>query len=217
MDSGIATALVTVVVVAFLLWFVFGTQRNIAKGNRVLAWLQQGLPLLGERTTLRWLGSTAAQLNIANAKAPFSEAEVLVVLEPRDLGWLWAWSRKRGRRDFLILRGRLQRAPRLEIEAGDPVGWTGDDRLKRLDWDAWHEVEWHRPGIRVACSGEVDVSGVRVPWDSLCEVAGSVWRLSIRREHPHVEVHVPLPQPESADSAKLTRAFLDLGNEAIGR
>src|ERR671918_742668 len=122
-----------IVLIGVMLVFSLGTRRNIRRGNALLTWLQDGLPLLGRKTTFRWLGSTAVVLKIADAKEPFREAEVVVVLEPRDVAMLWAWSRRRGRRDFLILRGWLRGAPGLELEAGDPRGWTGDDRLRRLD------------------------------------------------------------------------------------
>src|SRR5436190_18561166 len=49
-------------VLLVMLWFALGTQRNIRKGNAVLAWLQGGLPILGRRTTVRWLGSSAVEL-----------------------------------------------------------------------------------------------------------------------------------------------------------
>lgn len=50
-----------------------------------MRWLQDGLPLVGEKTTLRWLGSSVVELKIQQAKAPFRSAEILFVLEPRDL------------------------------------------------------------------------------------------------------------------------------------
>src|SRR5688500_10585716 len=114
--------------IGVMLLFALGTRRNIRRGNALLTWLQDGLPLLGRKTTFRWLGSTAAVLKIARAEEPFREAEVVVVLEPRDVGLLWAWGRRRGRRDFVILRGWLRRPPIFELEAGDLTGWTGGDR-----------------------------------------------------------------------------------------
>jgi hypothetical protein len=210
------SSLLLVALVVVLLWFALGTQRNIRKGNEVLEWLQRGLPRLGRRTTLRWLGSSAVELKIAEASAPFHSAELVVVLEPRDLGWLWALSRARGRRDFVILRGRLRSAPRFEAEVGDPSGWTGSDRLERLDPDAWHETEWSGGRVRVAHSDDADIEALRAHWVRLGDVVGPAWRISIRRDHPHVEVHAPLPDISAVDSASLIRAFVDLGDIAVG-
>jgi hypothetical protein len=202
--------------IGIMLLFALGTQRNIRRGNDLLRWLQAGLPRLGHRASLRWLGSTAAMLRIAEAAAPFREAEVVVVMEARDVSFLWAWGRRRGRRDFLILRGWLRRPPRFEAEAGDRRGWTGRDKLKDLDWEAWREADWGLQDVRVAHSAEADPDEVRRLWDDLTEVSGGMWRLSIRRDHPHLEVHL-LPPPREASAERLVEAFREVGRAAERR
>src|SRR5919106_146000 len=126
--SAFLPALLIVVLAVVMVWFTMGTQRNITRGNRVLTWLQEGLPALGPRTTLRWLGSSVAELRIAEPRHPYREAVVMVVLEPRDLGALWALARSRGRRDFIVLRLSLVRAPIWEADLVDPNAWTASDR-----------------------------------------------------------------------------------------
>jgi hypothetical protein len=123
---GLGVLLVAVV----LLWFTIGTQRNISTGNRLLRWLQDGLGVLGPRTTLRWLGSSVAELRIVGPLPPFREALVMVVLEPRDLGALWSLARSRGRRDFLVVRLNLVRAPRMAVDLVDPTAWTAGDQRR---------------------------------------------------------------------------------------
>jgi hypothetical protein len=201
------------VLIGVMLIFTFGTRRNIRRGNALLLWLQEGLPLLGSRTTFRWLGSTAAVLKIERAKEPFREAEVVLVMEPRDVALLWAWARRRGRRDFVILRGRLRHPPRFELEAGDERGWTGRDRLKRLDLEAWSRSEWD--GVRVAHSVGADPQAARRLWDGMAAVTGGLWRLSVRRDHPHLEVHLVPPGPE-VSSVRLIEAFRETGAAAAG-
>jgi hypothetical protein len=211
----VVVAVGTVLVVLFLLWFAVGTQRNISRGNDVLRWLQAGLPQLGSRTTVRWYGSSAVQLDIAEAKAPFSSAQVNVVLEPRDLGLLWAWARQRGRRDFLILRGTLPEPPRFELEAGGR-GWTGTDRLKRLDVDAWSTTTWEDTSgtVTVAHSGHDDLGVARRGWDDLAKVASSVWCLSVRNLAPHIEVHLQPPDLATGNADALVGAFRSLATKA---
>lgn len=200
--------------IGVMLIFSLGTRRNIRRGNALLAWLQTGLPLLGRKTTFRWLGSTAVVLKIAEAKEPFREAEVVVVLEPRDVALLWAWSRRRGRRDFIILRGWLRRAPRFELEAGDERGWTGSDRLKGIDPETWDRSEWD--GVRVARSRDADPEVARRLWDELARASGGVWRLSVRRHHPHLEVHV-LPPDRATSADRLIGAFRETGTAVARR
>lgn len=204
-----ATVLILGLLGVFLV-FALGTQRNIRKGNLLLKWLQGGLPLLGARTTLRWLGSTAAVLQIREAKDPFREAEIVVVLKPRDVTFLWAWARTRGREDFLILRGRLRGAPRFELEAGDLRGWTGMDRLRRLELEAWKEGDWGDPNVKVAHSGDADPAAAHRAWQELGAATGGVWRLSVRRDNPHLEVHVLPPDTGTVPADRLVEAFRNL-------
>lgn len=220
----VVAAVGTVLLIVFLLWFAVGTQRNISRGNDLLRWLQRGLPALGSRTTLRWLGSTAVQLEIVQAREPLAAAQVNVVLEPRDVGWLWAWARRRGRRDFLVLRGTLDGPPRFEMEIGGERGWTGSDRLERLDPDAWEQTAWEDADgpVELAHSGRADasdVAAVRDLWDRLGATGRPVWRVSIRNQAPQLEVHVEPPgsPAEGAGAEALIDAFRDLARLATRR
>jgi len=187
------------VILVVMLWFALGTQRNIRKGNNLLRWLQGGLPLLGRRTTLRWLGSSVVQLGIVEPETPFREATVAIVLEPRDVPLLWAFARSRGRRDFVIIRANLVRAPAFSMDVRDPRGWTGrlDDRDEADD--LWKAKDW--PGGCVAHVGHgADEPAVRSAWSLLAKLSPGVWRLTVQPIVPHVEVHFrPPPDKTSAD------------------
>jgi hypothetical protein len=202
-----------ILLILILGWFALGTQRNIRKGNDLLKRLQEGLPLIGGRTTLKWLGSSVVQLDLTQTRPPLREASVLAVLEPRDIGILWAWGRGRGRRDLLILRARLERPPHYELEAGDTRTWTGGDALAKLDPEAWVGAIWDE--TRVAHTRDADLAGARQWWDRLGGAAGGIWRLSIRREPPHLEVHVPItPQ---LDPRALFSGFLEMASALAHR
>jgi hypothetical protein len=185
-----------------MLWFAFGTQRNIRKGNDLLRWLQTGLPLLGRRTTMRWLGSSAVELGIVEPVPPFREATVVVVLEPRDVSFLWAYARWRGRRDFLIVRMNLVAAPRFAIEVRDPRGWTGragGHETHGSDGDPSRVLDW--PGGALARGGPgADEPAVREAWTRLSGVSDGVWKLTVQQVVPHFEIHVrPAPTAHGAD------------------
>jgi hypothetical protein len=214
MDLGkVGGSLLVILIVVVMLWFALGTQRNIRRGNDLLTWLQQGLPHLGNRTTLRWLGSSAVQLNIVDPKEPFREAQVVVVLEPRDIGLLWAWARARNRRDFVILRATLRRPPAYELEAGNPGGWTGGDRLRKLDHVTWEHDSWVELNVGLAHTPGFPTDGVRHVWETLEEASGGVWRLSVRREQPHLEIHVRPPDTRQVRAEALFTTFRDLAAE----
>jgi hypothetical protein len=184
------------VILVVMLWFALGTQRNIRKGNDMLRWLQGGLPILGRRTTLRWLGSSVVQLGIVEPEMPFREATVAIVLEPRDVPLLWAFARSRGRRDFLIIRANLVRAPAFSMDVRDPHGWTG--RLDDGDEsdDRWQATGW--PGGFVAYVGHgADEAAVRSAWSLLAKASPGVWRLTVQQVVPHVEVHLRPPSDKA--------------------
>lgn len=207
--NALATSATIALLVLVMLWFALGTQRNITRGNALLRWMQTGLPLIGRKATLRWLGSSAAVLGIADPNEPFREAEVLVVLEPRDLPWLWLLSRGRGRRDFIIVRGSLRRAPRVDLEAGDPQGWTGSDHAERLTEGGWSDLDWGGDAVRVAYAG-AEPHALKEHFDRLQAASGGVWRLTIQRTVPHLEVHLLPPDTSKVTAERMIRPIVEL-------
>jgi hypothetical protein len=204
-----------------MLWFALGTQRNIRKGNDLLRWLQGGLPLLGRRTTMRWLGSSAVELGIVEPTAPFREATVVVVLEPRDVGVLWAFARSRGRRDFLIVRGNLVRAPRFSMEVRDPRGWTGREESRNGDdvargEEAWRTLDWPDGCIAQAGPG-ADEAAVRSTWRQLVAAGAGVWKLTIQPVVPHLEVHLRPPISANRSAEELLTPIRDLAAGLVER
>ena len=185
--------LVSVAAVAIVAWFAAGTICNVRKGRALMRWMQGGLPVLGERTTVRWLGSTAVEMVIHDGKAPFASVTVVIFLEARDLPWMWVIGRSRGRRDTLIIRGILRRVPAVELEALNPLSWSCRDALARVP------PEWLVR--KAAASGGVVVHHANaaglVHADALLALAQraglKVGRLSVRRTEPNFQLHVPLP------------------------
>jgi hypothetical protein len=179
------TGLIGVLAVAVVAWFAAGTIWNIRTGRGLMRWMQAGLPVLGGRTTVRWLGSTAVELVLRDAAPPFSGVTLVIFLEPRDLPW-WPLARMRGRRDTLIIRGVLRRTPEFELEALDPASWSGRDALSRLPrgWQAREgSIVVHYKGAAALERAEA----------LLARAGMAVQRLSVRRTEPNFQVHVRLP------------------------
>jgi hypothetical protein len=196
------TALVAVVAVAVVCWFAAGTIWNVRRGRELMLWMQGGLSVLGERTTARWLGSTAVEMVIRQAKPPFEQVTVIIFLEPRDMPWMWALSRWRGRRDTVILRGHLRRQPRSELEVLDPGSWSGRDALRRMPPAEWSVRRPTSPGaLPTWFRGPSALERA----DDLVALAGraglSVRRLSIRRTEPHFQLHLAPPGAAASPSA----------------
>jgi hypothetical protein len=214
---SLAPALLIAALAVVLLWFTFGTQANIRKGNRMLKWLQDGLGLLGPRTTVRWLGSSVAELKIVEPVHPFRDALVMVVLEPRDLGAMWAISRSRGRRDFLILRLNLVRSPLHSADAIDPRAWTAEHLDDEGDRSAL-ATSWIDHGgatVQVRHDPEFELAEIGRLWDRLGQVSGGAWRLSIRPTVPHLEIHLLPPDPARVSAHRLLDEVRDIADGLI--
>jgi hypothetical protein len=204
-------------VVLVLLWFALGSARNVRRGNEALRWLQGGLKQLGDKATVRWVGTTAVQLGLAAAKAPFEAAEVVIFLEPRDLPWLWALSRSRGRRDTLIFRGRLVHPPLEDLELADRSSWSGREAMRSMRDERWSARE---PSAPDALPAFYKYEAALARADALeAEARGAgvaVRRLSVRRNEPHLQLHADLPAA-SADAAGYFRTVRKLAELASRR
>jgi hypothetical protein len=189
------TELIGIAAVAVVAWFAAGTIWNVRTGRTLMRWMQDGLPLIGERTTVRWLGSTAVEMAIRDGKAPFNGVTLVIFLEPRDLPWMWAIGRAQRRRDTLIVRGVLRQAPKVEFEALDAASWSGREALSRVPTD-WPVRGAREPGGIVV--HHENAAAIRQA-DALLQLAQgaglTVKRLSVRRSEPHFQLHVPAPDP----------------------
>jgi hypothetical protein len=197
-----AQIILTVLVALVLGWFALGVVLNIRRGNAVLKWLQGGLPRLGERATLRWLGSSAVMLEIAKARPPFRQVVLLLVLEPRDVPWLWLLARRRGRRDLLILRAQLASSPPREYAWFAPGSWSERERSQAergRDWptETVSGLNLQAPAATRAASRP----GAEAALTAARQLSPTIWQLSARRNPPHLELHVPLPDPRQGEAA----------------
>ena len=203
-------------VILVLGWFGFGIIYNLRHGESMLRWMQKGLPLIGEKTTLRWLGTSVAQLVIAKAKGPIRSLETLLVLAPRDVPWLWLLSSIQGRRDTMIFRAQLGVPPLVDLELVDPTSWTGKAALKEALQKGWVRQPYHEyqllasPGLLPLAQETLD------RLDSFAQnLSNHYRRFSLRRGSPHLELHIGFPNPRQADPAQFFEALVSLAR-AIG-
>ncbi len=208
----VMTEIIAIAAIVIVAWFAAGTTWNIRRGRLLMHWMQGGLPVLGERTTVRWLGSTALELAIRVVNFPFASVTLIVFLEARDMPWMWAIGRAGGRRDILIIRGVLRRLPELEFEALDANSWSGREALRRLpsEWSAHRSANAADIGIYAPDADAARRADVLLA-EARC--AGLVVkRLSVRRSEPHFQVHIALP-----DQAQPAQAFFKAVQVIAGR
>lgn len=193
------TALLAVGALLVVSWFAAGTFWNVRKGSAVMKWMHGGLPLMGERTTVRWLGSTSVEMSIQHANPPFERVAAVIFLEPRDLPWMWALSRRWGRRDTLIVRGNLRDTPRTDVEALDRSSWSGRDALRRIAPSDWMVREPSSPGaLSVYYKTPAGLALGEALIDLTRSAKLSVRRLSVRRTERSFQVHLDLPATTAA-------------------
>ncbi|CAG0928686.1 hypothetical protein TFLX_01014 [Thermoflexales bacterium] len=210
MDQVSQTVLIGLVAVV-VGWFAFGNIYNIRHGNAVLRWMQGGLPRLGSKTTVQWRGTSVAQLNIAQAKAPFKSAELLLVLEPRDIPWYWLMTRNQRRRDMLIIRGWLSTTLPVDYDLYAPGSWSEQLTSGRGETQNWKTETLDGLNLRASLSYQ---SAAREQATRALSAARSVdakiWRLSCRRSEQNLELHVPLPNPRTANAEHFFKAVQTL-------
>jgi hypothetical protein len=197
-------------------WFAFGMIYNLRRGDALLKWMQDGLPLVGQRTTFRWLGSSVAEMGITKAKRPFQRLDTLLVLKPRDVFWMTILALLQRRGDILIFRGALSTPPLLDLELADPKTWSGREALNKAAKRGWEATDYH--GLRLMAPRGLlglaveTVDRLAIPMQTL---STRYFRFSLRKTAPNVELHLPFPNPRETDAKTYFQSLIDLGR-AIG-
>jgi len=127
----------------------------------------------------------------------------VIFLEARDLPWMWAIGRSRGRRDTLIVRGALRRVPVLEFEALDATSWSGRDALPRVPAE-WPVREASAGGLVVHYINAAALERADALLDHAKRASFAMRRLSLRRTEPNFQIHVALP-----DASRPAREFFE--------
>jgi len=203
---------ILVIVVALVMgWFALGVIYNIRQGEAILKWMKGGLPRVGERTTFRWLGSSVAELVIAQAKSPMRSLQIMLAMAPRDVPWIWLPAHLRGRRDTLIFRAQLTVAPKIDFDLADPVLWTGrmameDAAEKNWEKQAYQQMMLVAPAVyqKLAIA---TLLRLEVP---MKELSTTYRRFSLRRDSPHLEIHLPPPDYKHIPADQYFTALHDL-------
>lgn len=184
-------------------WFAFGMIYNLRRGDALLKWMQGGLPLIGQRTTFRWLGTSVAEMVIAHAKKPFRRLETLLVLKPRDVFWMTIIAYFQGRGDIVIYRAQLSTAPPVDLELIDPKTWSGRTAMNQVSQRRWENTAygdlqlWAPAGLLDLAARTLDK--LAIPMEKL---SGRYARFSLRRDTPNFELHMPFPAFHTLDAAQ---------------
>ncbi len=205
--------ILVIVVIVVMGWFAFGIIYNLRTGDAYLRWLRKGLPLVGERTTLRWLGTSVVEMAIAAAKKPFRRLDTLIVFEPRDVPWMWLWAALNGRKDIFIFRAQLVNPPPVDLELANPATWTGRQALQQASAQGW--ANQSRDGLTLMAPPDqleraaATLAALESP---LKKLTLHCVRLSLRRavSTSQLEVHMLLPDRKAIAADEWVEAFQHL-------
>ena len=208
--------ILVIAIVIIMSWFAFGVIFNLRRGEVLLKWMQAGLPAIGPRTTFRWLGTSVAELGITQAKKPFRRLDILLVLAPRDVFWMMILSIFQGRRDTVIFRAATTTPPFLDLELADPKSWSGRAALKDVTNRNWESRPYQDMQL-MAPRGHLDLAAATldqlvVPMQKLSQ---RYTRLSLRKNTPNLEIHVPFPDHRTTNAANYFEALRSLA-QAVG-
>ena len=210
--------IVIILVAIFMGWFAIGMIYNLRRGDKILRWMQDGLPLICQRTTFRWLGTSVAEMGIAKAKRPFQRMDVLLVLKPRDVFWMTIIALFQGRDDVLIFRAALGTPPLLDIELADPKTWSGREALSKVTKRGWEGTDYQCLRL-MAPKGLLDLA--KETLDQLASPMQSLSpryvRLSLRKTAPNLEIHLPFPDPRETDAKTYFQSLSSLGRAVSER
>jgi hypothetical protein len=183
-----------------------------------MKWMQEGLPLIGQRTTFRWLGTSVAEMGISKAKRPFHRLDTLLVLKPRDVFWMTIIALFQRRDDVVIFRAVLSTPPLLDLELADPKTWSGQEALSKAAKRGWEATDYQdlrlmAPKGLLALATET-IDHLAAPMQSL---SPRYVRLSLRKTAPNMEIHLPFPNPRETDAKAYFQSLSNLGRAVAER
>ncbi len=101
---------------AFAAWFGVGSYINRQRIGKVANWVRDGVRPFAGRATIRTIGTNAFTISVEDSKPPFRELHVTVLLESREMPFVWLWNRIRKHADLIYFRADLHKTPYRSLE-----------------------------------------------------------------------------------------------------
>jgi hypothetical protein len=213
--GGIEGQLVIGLSVLVLVWYFLGQHVLRRRGLAVLQWVRAGVSILGENPKLRWLGSAAFQLTIEHPAPPFQALSVTVVLEPREIFFLWLVNRFRQRRDLMVVRGDLTTQPRVKFELFREEGRSGHEAKAIANSERWPITTFDQSGLQLATSSPLTQNVLHTAMPQVADHLAALKRLSIRDASPHLLFNYILRPGQAGPAGPVFHALLDLARALL--
>jgi len=185
------------------------------RGLTVLKWVREGVPLLGDNPKLRWLGSSAFQLTLERPAPPFAALAVTVVLEPRDILFLWLVNRLRRRRDLLVVRADLTTRPGVLLELFREGGRSGKEAQAWASEARWRLEAFDTSGLYLAAASPTARDLLRTATQQVPDRLGSLVRLSVRQTSPHLLLNYTLRPGQEGNVSQGFRFLVEVARALL--
>jgi hypothetical protein len=208
--EGIEGHVVIGLSVVVLVWYFLGQQAMRRRGLFLLQQARAVVPILGESPKLRWLGTSAFQLTVERPAHPFKALVLTVVLEPREIIFLWLVNRFRQRRDLMVVRGDFVARPPAMGELFRAEGAGGKEAHAEAISERWPIAPFDANGLQLAPSSPILHEALLNATQSLHTQLSSLLRLSIRDTSPHLLLNYTLRPGHEGNIGDVFRCLLDL-------
>jgi hypothetical protein len=213
--GGIEGQLVIGLSVLVLAWYFLGQRAMRRRGLAALQWVRAGVPILGEGSKLRWLGSAAFQVTIERPVPPFKALSVAVVLEPREIFFLWLVNRFRRRRDLMVVRGDLTTRPRVRFELFREEGRSGKEAKAIATSEGWPSAIFDKSGLQLAASSPLSQDLLQTSMRQGSDHLAALMRLSIRDASPHLLLNYALEPGQAGHAGPVFQLLLELARAVL--
>jgi hypothetical protein len=213
--EGIESQLVIGLSILVLAWYFLGQRAMRRRGLAVLQWVRAGAPILGEGSKLQWLGSSAFQVTIERPAHPFKALSITVVLEPREIFFLWLVNRFRKRRDLMVVRGDLTTRPRVRFELFREEGRSGKEAKAIANSERWPIAALDKSGLQLATSSPLSQDLLHASGRQGDDHLAALMRLSIRDASPHLLLNYTLRPGQAGPAGPVFQVLLDLARALL--
>jgi len=138
-----------------------------------------------------------------------------VVLEPREIVFLWLVNRFRQRRDLMVVRGDFVARPPAMGELFRAEGPGGKEAHAEAIRERWPIDLFDANGLQLAASSPLLRDMLRDATQSLPTQLSSLLRLSIRDRSPHLLLNYTLRPGQEGHIGDVFRCVLDLAHTLI--
>jgi hypothetical protein len=208
--EGIEGQLVIGLSVLVLAWYFLGQRAMRRRGLAALQWVRAGVPVLGEGSLLQWLGNSAFQVTIERPAHPFKALSVTVVLEPREIFFLWLVNRFRQRRDLMVVRGDLTTPPRVRFELFREGGRSGEEAKATANSERWPIAILDKSELQLAASSPLSQDLLHAFMPQGDAHVAALMRLSVRGASPHLLLNYTLKPGQEGPAGPVFHRLLDL-------